>query len=91
MDANQTAVSSKSARLLDDFMSEDEFVAELEIGNQTARRWEREKRGPRRMKIGNRVFYHREAVREWLRNLAGADERALKKSQVGVKSARKNG
>jgi predicted DNA-binding transcriptional regulator AlpA len=91
MDAIQTDVSNRPVGLLDDFMTEAVFSAELKIGKQTARRWEREKRGPRRVKIGARVFYYREAVRDWLRNLASADERALKKAQAGLKNARKNG
>jgi orotate phosphoribosyltransferase-like protein len=90
MDEIQTEVSNKPAALLEGFMSEEQFADELEVSVQTARRWQREGRGPQRAKIGKKVLYSRDAVLAWIRGLAGADEVAVKRARAGLKSARKS-
>jgi predicted DNA-binding transcriptional regulator AlpA len=62
------AVETKRTQegLLCDFMSEDDLARDLDVAKKTLHRWSKEGRGPRRTKIGRRVLYRRDSVREWL-------------------------
>jgi predicted DNA-binding transcriptional regulator AlpA len=49
-------------------ISEKEFAAGFGITLRTARRWELERTGPARTKVGKAVFYSREAIAAWLKS-----------------------
>ena len=56
-----------ATRILEDYLSRKEFARQLNVDERTVIRWETERRGPRRTKIGRSVYYSLEAVHEWLR------------------------
>ena len=41
----------------------------LAISERTLYRWNRLRKGPPQIKIGRKIYYRSEAVREWLREL----------------------
>ena len=49
-----------------DLMTGDETAADIGVNPKTLQRWAREGRGPRRVRIGNRVYYFRPEVQAWL-------------------------
>lgn len=53
-------------RLNDDLLTPDEVAEELETTRRTIDRWHSRRIGPPRIKIGRKVYYRREAVRDWL-------------------------
>jgi len=52
--------------LLDGYLSEDEFCAELKIVVRTARSWRQRGAGPPFVSIGRNIFYPKKDFREWL-------------------------
>lgn len=58
-----------SAGILDEWVSQPDLAAEMEISPDTLRKWRLQRKGPPAIKVGARVFYRRESVREWLRSL----------------------
>ena len=56
----------KATGLLDDYFTPDALAAELDKSPRTIARWDRLRIGPPRTMIGKKVFYRREAVRQWL-------------------------
>jgi len=52
--------------VLEDWMGRKELASELSISVDTLARWEAQRIGPPCVKIGRRVYYRREAVRDWL-------------------------
>lgn len=52
--------------LLDDWMSRAELAAELGVTEDTLQRWHAQRSGPACVRVGKKVLYRREAVREWL-------------------------
>lgn len=53
-------------RLLDEWMTRAELAAALDVAEPTLARWESRKIGPVCIRIGRRVLYRREAVKEWM-------------------------
>lgn len=53
-------------RLDADLLTPDEVADELETTRRTIDRWHSRRIGPPRIKIGRKVYYRREAVRDWL-------------------------
>lgn len=53
--------------ILADWMTRAELAAELGVSTDTLARWETRRIGPPIVRVGRRVLYRREAVREWLR------------------------
>ena len=53
-------------RLNEDLLTPDEFAQELDTTRRTIDRWHSRRIGPPRIKIGRKVFYRRQAVRDWL-------------------------
>jgi len=49
-----------------DLMEQPEAAAELKVHPSTLRRWEALDQGPRRIKIGKKVFYRASSLRTWL-------------------------
>lgn len=52
--------------LLDDYLPKDDAARELGVDVRTLNRWWNERRGPPRTKIGARVYYRRDSMREWM-------------------------
>ncbi len=57
---------SNDSGLMADYFTRDELAAELGMNVRSLERWANLRKGPPRIKVGNRIFYHREAVRAWL-------------------------
>ena len=58
---------SSKARLLADFLMQDEVAAELKLSTRTLARWRRFREGPPVTKIGRRVYYRWTTLQAWLR------------------------
>lgn len=56
-----------AARLLEDYFSDDELAVELDTTKRTLTRWDNQRIGPPRTYIGRKPYYHRDDVKEWLR------------------------
>ncbi|KPQ06173.1 MAG: putative site-specific integrase-resolvase [Rhodobacteraceae bacterium HLUCCA12] len=52
--------------LLSDWMDRQELAETLGISVETLRRWQAQGIGPPLAKLGRRVLYRREAVRQWM-------------------------
>lgn len=53
--------------LLGDWLSRAELATELGLSEDTLARWETRRMGPPCVRLGRRVLYRKETVREWLR------------------------
>ena len=53
-------------RLLNEWMTRAELAAALDVSEPTLARWASRKIGPVCIRIGRRVLYRREAVKEWM-------------------------
>ena len=60
--------SAETGRLLEEWMSRDDLARELGVTADTLQNWQTRRVGPPCARIGRKVLYRREAVREWLRN-----------------------
>jgi len=49
-----------------DLMTGDETADNIGVNPKTLQRWAREGRGPRRVRLGNRVYYYKPDVQAWL-------------------------
>lgn len=58
---------AKSA-VLADYFTRQELADELGVTTRSLERWAWLRSGPKRTHIGNRVYYHRAAVEQWLAN-----------------------
>ncbi len=56
-----------------DLVSEREFANLVGKSLRTVRRWQIERRGPRRTVLGRSVFYSRQAIEDFLRQHEQAD------------------
>jgi predicted DNA-binding transcriptional regulator AlpA len=56
----------RPAPVLGEFLSDRDLAAELKVSTRTLARWRRLREGPAITRIGRRVAYRREAVRQWL-------------------------
>ena len=63
------ATTSNDIPLAADLISEQDFAQTFGKSLRTVRRWHLERRGPRRTRIGKSIFYRRESVEAWLRQL----------------------
>lgn len=59
-----TAVS-----ITDEFLTGEAAALALGISHRTLYRWHRLRKGPPQIKIGRKVYYRADAMREWLRDL----------------------
>lgn len=65
----------ETSPILSEYMTEDEFAAEINKSPRTTARWRRLREGPPVTRVGRRVLYRRSAVAEWLKSLErGAGE-----------------
>ena len=53
--------------LLDDWMPRKELAGIIGISADTLKRWETRRVGPPCVRVGRRILYRMEAVRDWLR------------------------
>ena len=60
-------------RLNEDLLTPDEFAQELDTTRRTIDRWHSRRIGPPRIKVGRKVYYRREAVRDWLLSNEGRE------------------
>ena len=60
-------------RLNEDLLTPDEFAQELDTPRRTIDRWHSRRIGPPRIKVGRKVYYRREAVRDWLLSNEGRE------------------
>jgi hypothetical protein len=58
----------ENAAVLDGWLTRPELAAEIRISEDTLARWETRRIGPPCVRIGRKVYYRKEAVREWLRD-----------------------
>lgn len=54
------------AILLTGWMTRAEVAADLKISIDTLQRWENQRIGPPTMRLGRKVYYRADALREWL-------------------------
>lgn len=54
--------------VLSEWLTQGALARELRISVDTLRRWTARRIGPPSMKLGMRVLYRRESVRDWLRS-----------------------
>ena len=64
--AFHTAPGAQPEPLLSDWMGRSELAGVLEVSEETLRRWQAQGIGPPLAKLGRRVLYRREAVRQWM-------------------------
>lgn len=65
-------------KVTEDLIPEKQFAKEFGRTHRTIQRWRAERIGPPYIKVGNRVFYRREAIDEWLLSLEQKQPRAKK-------------
>lgn len=52
--------------LLSDYITRDELAKELHVTNRTLDKWAVLRKGPRKIRLGARCYYHRQDVLSWL-------------------------
>lgn len=52
--------------LLSDYTPREELALELKVTPRTLDKWAVQRKGPPKIKIGARVYYNRNDVREWM-------------------------
>lgn len=52
--------------LRDDLFTLDELADQIGVTRRTLERWHAQRTGPPRIKVGKRVFYRADAVRDWM-------------------------
>ncbi|MGN8157101.1 helix-turn-helix transcriptional regulator [Salinisphaera sp. SWV1] len=58
--------STADTSVLADYYTRDELAAELGKTTRTLARWAWLRTGPRQTRVGNRIYYHQNDVRDWL-------------------------
>lgn len=54
--------------VLSEWLTQGELASELRVSVDTIRRWSARRIGPPSIKLGARVLYRRETVKDWLRS-----------------------
>ncbi len=65
---HQDGAGTVPGRLLDEYTTRQELAKELGIGVRTLARIDAMRKGPPRLMLGGRIFYHREQARAWLKS-----------------------
>jgi hypothetical protein len=60
---------ASEARLLDDYLSEEQAAAEINVKARTLQRWRSNGCAPPYIIVGRVPYYRRDAIAEWLRGL----------------------
>ena len=66
-DNNPKDTSADGAHLLDGWINRAALAQELTLSVDTLQRWETRRVGPPCVRVGRKVLYRMEAVRDWLR------------------------
>jgi phage terminase Nu1 subunit (DNA packaging protein) len=61
------AAPTDDADLLEGWLNRSELAKELTLSVDTLQRWETRRMGPPCVRVGRKVLYRKEAVRDWLR------------------------
>lgn len=61
-----------------DLLTIRELAEQLEVTCRTLERWNAQRIGPPRIKLGKKVYYRIEAVKEWILSQEQAQPRAVK-------------
>ena len=64
--AFSTTTPGPRGSILSDYLTTDELAADLGCSPRQLKRWRAEGTGPPATWLGRRLFYRRDAVREWL-------------------------
>jgi hypothetical protein len=62
-----TATPGAATGVLDGWLSREDLGAQLGLSPSTLKRWEGSRTGPPCVRVGRRIVYRLEAVRDWLR------------------------
>ena len=81
-----TATPTDDADLLEGWLNRSELAKELTLSVDTLQRWETRRVGPPCVRVGRKVLYRKEAVRDWLR-----EQEARKTGQRGAAAGRREG
>ena len=65
---NQNDSGADSGTLLDGWIIRADLARELTLSADTLQRWETRRVGPPCVRVGRKVLYRMEAVRDWLRD-----------------------
>lgn len=57
----------QEADIFDGYLSREQLAEKLGITTDTVARWSTQGIGPDLIKVGRKVFYHEDAIREWLK------------------------
>lgn len=57
---------AETSPLLSDFIDRQTLADELKVTTRTLDKWAWLRKGPRKVKIGARCYYHRQDVLDWL-------------------------
>ncbi len=83
-DTNSLKEEGTDPALLDGWTDQAELARELTLSVDTLQRWETRRVGPPCVRVGRKVLYRMEAVRDWLR-----DQEARKTGQNRVAAVRR--
>lgn len=56
----------ETSTLLSDYIDRQQLADELKVTTRTLDKWAWLRKGPRKIKLGARCYYHRQDVRDWL-------------------------
>lgn len=59
-------MSPETSPLLSDYIDRQSLADELNITTRTLDKWAWLRKGPRKVKVGARCYYHRQDVLDWL-------------------------
>lgn len=62
-----TTLPETATSVLDGWLTREELGAQLGLSPSTLKRWEGSRTGPPCVRVGRRIVYRLEAVRDWLR------------------------
>ena len=82
--ATVPATPTDDADLLEGWLNRSELAKELTLSVDTLQRWETRRVGPPCVRVGRKVLYRKEAVRDWLR-----EQEARKTGQRGAAAGRR--
>jgi hypothetical protein len=72
----QPAPPDVATSVLDGWLTREELGAQLGLSPSTLKRWEGSRTGPPCVRLGRRIVYRLEAVRDWLREQEARKQRS---------------